>query len=700
MAYTPKPVMKSNFSANSDGWTGVVTQTGVNYNNAVAEFSYNNGTQSCDYTTPIPYNVANHYYFNAPNGFLGNKFMLKGGFIEYGIRLNGNGTAMVLNQNLNNLLLYGNGKFLGNNVFNGTPDPITNTANYTVKVELKTGKGWKLIDGNTNPDATDNDLQEVLRDLTRIVILGSCATNLTSTNLFYVSQHPYELPGNPMPLEIHTINVSQGDSILIINRNLYLLRKVIEDWIATKPMPQPTLPADSADWMPFAVAQDINITNTLTGAVLIDAGNKEFGYNAIQYMQAHGVLDDQYSVVVSHYHDDHYDGFIYSKDKAGSITTADVVFSDFPPAKIYDCGNDNVFNPMTYKVNKIKNNFQRYKTNIHDLATNSGVTYQALVPNNIIEIGKWFDPVNLRCVAANGYVWSGFASVSHRPNPAKKEEQNSRSVALVLEYGDFRYYLAGDLGGAETKDNSKTNGYDYGTKQAVGSKGYWDIEIPLAGYLPAIYQKANTRPKTVAGHICSIKCSHHGSQWHTNTRLLMTMQPKVCVISSGLKKSFHKHPTQEALDRLDYDTANVGTTTENVYSPNWPDRTSGAPNTINQVANTLKDTTSPADYYFYITEMKKQINAGKKKFVRTYPHGKLVGSVVVRPRLEDILNIMQNPQVNNQINIQIYGNGLASDHGKANQYNNKLSDLEAKNANYPNTTSYPVGPWTHVCDKH
>jgi len=710
MAYKPAPVAASNFQTSDDGWFGGIYTNSYSVPlPASPAITYQLLPKNMNYTTPASPVANAGYYFQAPPSYLGNMSRLYGGSLYFSLSLNKAPTAasITLVHSPTSLVLVSGSNIIGIDIFTGKTDPAPGQTNaqYELSIPIDEGHGWQSLsssDGSWS-SSTAADIQTTLSNLTGILILGNCANDLQSTALNSVSVAPKELPGEPMPLEVHTINVSQGDSILVVNRDLYALENKIDQWISTQPSPKPTKPTSAGDWMPFANAKNINIAGTIRDAVLIDAGDKEFGLNVINYLKKQGVEKEKYSVVTSHFHGDHYDGLIYRQSKKSMVpSNPNTVFWQHPPSAIYDCGNDSKFDPLTYKSSK-GNAITHYKSNIHTLCTKApgtAATYHALKPNDSIDIGTPADPMRLYCVAANGFVWTGLTSKSHRPVGAKKDEQNSRSVGLVLEYSEYRYYLAGDLGGADSKESSQSEGEDYGTKQAVGSKGYWDIEVPLAGYLPAIYKKPAGRPRTVAGHICCLKSSHHGSQWHTNTKLLRTIQPTVCVFSSGLKKSFHKHPTQEVLDRVDYDTSQQES--KNIYSPKWPDRTSGAPSTTPQVDNSLKNNGSGGNYSYFVTEMKKNISTGKKKsrFNRQLPNGKVVGTIVIRPYLTDILNIIQNPATDSDIRIQIYGSGDTSDIYNTKKYASNLRPPESKNANYPATVYYPVGPWLHICNKH
>src|ERR1700722_2037139 len=110
-------------------------------------------------------------------------------------------------------------------------------------------------------------------------------------------------------LEIHQINVGQGDSTLIINRDLAKVQAALEK-------AKLTLPADSIDWVPLAVQnrETVSLVGTVKKALLIDAGDDEYGGDVLAYMTTQGVLDGKSKwypdlmLMVSHYHDDHMAG--------------------------------------------------------------------------------------------------------------------------------------------------------------------------------------------------------------------------------------------------------------------------------------------------------------------------------------------------------------------------------------------------------
>lgn len=112
----------------------------------------------------------------------------------------------------------------------------------------------------------------------------------------------------------------------------------------------------------------------------------------------------------------------------------------------------------------------------------------------------------LTCVAVNGATPNGSVTPT---------DENARSVALVLRYGTFDYFIASDLSG--------------------GGSSTADVESLLA---------------SSAGDVDVLHVGHHGSTTSTNQTLVDTLKPEQAVISLGDGNSYG-HPTQGVLDRLD-----------------------------------------------------------------------------------------------------------------------------------------------------
>ncbi len=111
---------------------------------------------------------------------------------------------------------------------------------------------------------------------------------------------------------------------------------------------------------------------------------------------------------------------------------------------------------------------------------------------------------------------------------------NNDCLAWVLEYGQFRFYTGGDLGGE------------------TGSS-YIDHETDVAAYLASessfdAYPTATARKDVRArGHVCVAKIGHHGSKESSNDTFLKKTNPTAWIVSCG--GSFD-HPSYEVVQRM------------------------------------------------------------------------------------------------------------------------------------------------------
>ena len=107
------------------------------------------------------------------------------------------------------------------------------------------------------------------------------------------------------------------------------------------------------------------------------------------------------------------------------------------------------------------------------------------------------DGVKFKLVAINGEILGG-----KRVNVFKKNGEptdvNSVSIAIVIEYGKFRYFTAGDISG--------------------GGNNTPDVESPVAD---------------VVGRVDVMKSNHHGSATANNPYLMNKLRPKQILISVG-----------------------------------------------------------------------------------------------------------------------------------------------------------------------
>jgi len=341
----------------------------------------------------------------------------------------------------------------------------------------------------------------------------------------------------------------------------------------------------------------INIMNNAGGiqySILVDAGDTDQEETVITYLQSNakqfnGKVYLDY-VISSHYHSDHIGGMvgmltpIYAAVPGGKKRKIcgeyySGILGDTDKVSVFavlDKGDSNPV-PSTKTANKRTTLFGKYKTlaglrritvgstTIGAIgAINSIVPSAAATPvaypnaNQRLSLGGFIDlgtdangvPVRLRLVLADSKVYNPSIAVSNTYNVAdtlsknwnvnvrnRRQNENNWGLAWVLEYGAFRFYTAGDVGGYNSSN---------GTCISCGSN-YFDIETPLADAFIAIYGQ----PNNALGHICVQKVSHHGSCCSSNDSLLGTLKCSSALISSGTE---YQHPTQEVITRLETGT--------------------------------------------------------------------------------------------------------------------------------------------------
>jgi beta-lactamase superfamily II metal-dependent hydrolase len=181
---------------------------------------------------------------------------------------------------------------------------------------------------------------------------------------------------------------------------------------------------------------------------------------------------------LSHFHEDHHGGL-------------DEVLTALPFQFAYDRGD----------VNRPTNS----STNSYLAA--AGVRRQQIALGGTYALGGG---ASVRCIAVNGGVLGG-AFVD--PTQSAQEE-NSRSVALRLEFGQFQMWLGGDLTG--------------------GASSTADVETPAS---------------LACGDVDVYKLNHHGSNTSTNLNLVATLAPELAVVSCGTGNPYG-HPTTTVVNRL------------------------------------------------------------------------------------------------------------------------------------------------------
>jgi len=214
--------------------------------------------------------------------------------------------------------------------------------------------------------------------------------------------------------------------------------------------------------------------------LLIDGGNTGCGRDEIKSLLVSlgiGTLD---FMVASHYHADHIGGL------------DEVVAEGYLPGVAYDRGTWGG-TPGTYA-------YQDYSAAV------SAVRF-TIDPGDVIALG---DGATATCVVVNGLLWGG-GSVNIS---GSSQFENSASVGLLIEYGDFDYLTMGDLTGG-----------GYSTP---------DVELPVGNRV---------------GDVDVHHASHHGSSTSSSLAFVQTITPDLAIVSSG-ENNGYGHPTVETLLNL------------------------------------------------------------------------------------------------------------------------------------------------------
>ncbi len=396
------------------------------------------------------------------------------------------------------------------------------------------------------PSQNQMNLHHYITPLLRHFLAGICA-------LLFIT-------GHAQTLEIYQINITNGDAAVILTKN-----------------------ADGS----------------IRKAVLIDGGQPSSQRILVPFLNEYIQHSKFDWIILSHYHDDHYKGLVnlFRADSetrllvdktSGSmaankgITTK--VLIDPGGYKIHEplvgdpfCyvdpnyefpTTDNTWPQMPFKLNSSKQPYKQanqklpgkdecyvpaywinrylngvaamYKRNKFEHKTPHATPeyFSSAIEIDELDNGSGSkEKVKLRCVAMNSYNMKANGSGFKDTRLIKGgNNANNFSFAWILEFGKFRFYTGGDLGG-----------HTDGT--------YIDQETDVAAFLQQQYP--NNTPKVPAvtpvgnfpGHVCVYKANHHGSNESNYGTLLNTCAPTTILTSVGSNVGWHL-PGEESLTRF------------------------------------------------------------------------------------------------------------------------------------------------------
>ena len=223
------------------------------------------------------------------------------------------------------------------------------------------------------------------------------------------------------------------------------------------------------------------LISPLGEVVLFDNGDFRTCNTTMTYLAKVGITKIDY-MIISHYHADH---FGCTKQ----------VLAKYPLKKIsYDRGE-----PFPPKKNAQGNPsmFAKYLDAVG--SKRRGVTDST----DIVLDASSANPVTISIAAYNGAGVPG------------ADDENDRSVAAVIHFGEFDVMMAGDLSGEDTER-------------------YRDVETTVSQRV---------------GQMEVYKVNHHGSEHSSNEAWLTKLNPRIAIVSAGNGNTYG-HPKRAALKRI------------------------------------------------------------------------------------------------------------------------------------------------------
>jgi beta-lactamase superfamily II metal-dependent hydrolase len=239
--------------------------------------------------------------------------------------------------------------------------------------------------------------------------------------------------------------------------------------------------------------------------ILMDGGRDNMGTGrVVPYMQSMNLLpsDGLHYILASHQHSDHIAGL-----------TEAMIFG-------YDVTGEVYYNGSDYQTSYVTAFFNA-------AAQTSAGPAQAIGLGVVIQLG---DSATATCVCRDGYVVGrGYISGSH-------DNENDRSIGILIKYRNFEYIFAGDLGGGDI-DNACTG---RNTNQI-------DVEGPMAQAI----MPGGQYPLLTTDGVEVLHVNHHGSESSMNSDYMDYLTPAIACISTGSGQSpDYMFPRQDVVDNV------------------------------------------------------------------------------------------------------------------------------------------------------
>lgn len=321
------------------------------------------------------------------------------------------------------------------------------------------------------------------------------------------------LPLGAQDLEIHHINIGQGDATLILG------------------------PVQNGNRVSVLIdAGDITSGGKPDGGAIVLAALQRLGISRLDVFIATHYDADHIGGIVTGAPQTHGSSFVLGADNVpGSVGDDDGdgvadwldAARTLPDPEELGRGDDIV---VTTFLDRGDTNppssatYDKYIGIASSMGARLSATSQTSVDNFLIDLGAG---ARLDLLTANGFVRARGTRV------ANVNTENERSLGFLLTYKSFHYLIAGDL-----------------TGRAFGQENA-QVEQAVAQWLAAQQIDVDV-----------LHANHHGANNGSADDFLQVVQPEVVVISAG-NGNPHHHPHAETLVRL----ANAGA--QYIYQTNW-----------------------------------------------------------------------------------------------------------------------------------
>lgn len=262
--------------------------------------------------------------------------------------------------------------------------------------------------------------------------------------------------------------------------------------------------------------------------------------------------------LLTHFHTDHYgavrDGLPYNEDGDYYLTGLTELAEYIPISKVIDRGYPsydfplNLKNRVTKKGILLDPSFENYLKFLKSAEANQTIKCEKFVFGDSQFVLKYapdkYPDFKISNIKVNNLLWDKETNDVKELFTAEeflgennKFSENPLSCAIVLQYGDFKYYAGGDNTGLVDQDHDE----------------YLDIETPMA---------------KVIGPVTAMTLNHHGNRDATNLEFLRTLDPQIVILQSWSSD----HPGQENAHRLI--SPNIGEKKRDIFMTNFDPLTS------------------------------------------------------------------------------------------------------------------------------